>query len=149
VALRFGPEDEEGFYAASLALARRYEVVRGDGLGRVIEQILQHKWLYLDGDLTAWSRADVNTLLFDLYPAKSVLRPRDQDDVIRGFAGWLRFLAAEGLVADEVESERLAQLVELSSADFALATRDAVLVDAGKGISKKSGAYAAGKLNAS
>jgi hypothetical protein len=108
VALRFGPEDEEGFYAAADALARRYETVRGDGLGRVIEWILQLKWSYLDGDLAAWSRADVDTILFDLYPAKSVLSPGDFEDVIRGFAGWLRFLAAEGLVADEVESERLA-----------------------------------------
>lgn len=129
--LRFSPDDEEGFQAATAALVRRYDEQRNDGLTCFVEQVLDFKWRYLDGDLARWTQSDVDTVLLEIYPAKTVLRPADHADVIRGFAGLLRFLAIEGFCSDE-DGERLAHSVEQRAAEFELAMADADRFSAGK-----------------
>ena len=124
VPLWFGPDDEGGFYAASAALVQRYEGMHNDGLGWIVEQILEFKWMYLDGNLVTWTQADIDTILFEVYPAKSLINPADQGDVIRGFAGLLRFLATMPLGGNESELERVAGHVEQSAAEFELAMAD-------------------------
>lgn len=122
--LKFGPDDEAEFDAASRQLVARFEASPfGHGLGWAADQVLQFKWGYLDGDLGAWHEGDIAQILFELFPRKVTLDPQDRSGVIRGFAQFLRFLAAEGLV-DEARASRLVAVVERNDGAFADAMAD-------------------------
>jgi hypothetical protein len=127
----FGPVNEDAFLAASKKMVLRYEASQHDGLGWVVHQLLDFKWGYLDGDLVSWSYEDIEAVLFELYPAKATIQSKDYRDVIRGFAGFLRFLGAEGF-ADGPATEELARSVESEAADFEVAMADEDLYSPGK-----------------
>ncbi len=124
VRLRFGPEEEDEFEAASSDLVARFEATdAGAGLEWVADQVLSFKWAYLDGDLGSWTNDDVRAILLDLYPGKVSLGPHGDAEVITGFAAFLRFLADAGLL-EPSRAHRLARTVEASRADFAGAMAD-------------------------
>ena len=74
VGLRFGPDEEDEFEAASDDLVGRFESATEGQQGWAARDVMGYKWRYLDGDLTTWSVDDVETLLFEIYPAKVNLR---------------------------------------------------------------------------
>ena len=122
--LRFGPDDEDAFYVARDDLVSRFERTDdGHHLGWVAAQVLDFKWGYLDGDLSRWEIEDVEEILLGLYPAKVVLDPDDLDQVVTGFAGFLRFLGDEGILA-ESQAARLTKSVEQLGPRFRAATKD-------------------------
>ena len=132
VPLDHGSDDEdEAFEAVVSELAAGYEASTGSDLGWVVEQILEFKWGYLDGNLTTWSADEVRTVLFDLYPAKSSLQASSLTKVIEGFSGFLRYLGDAGL-ASPSSSRRLALLVEGSASEFEAAMADESRYSAGK-----------------
>ncbi|MEE8406335.1 MAG: hypothetical protein V3S32_04225, partial [Acidimicrobiia bacterium] len=122
--MRFGPDDEDAFYAARDDLVSRFERTDdGYDLGWVAAQVLDFKWGYLDGDLSRWEFEDVEEILLGLYPAKVVLDPDDLDQVVTGFAGFLRFLGDKGILA-ESQAARLTKSVEQLGPRFRAATKD-------------------------
>ena len=122
--LRYGPDDEDAFYAARDELASRFEQSpRGHDLGWVAAQVLDFKWGYLDGDLSRWRPEEVEEILLGLYPAKVMLDPDDLDQVVTGFAGFLQFLADEGIVP-EGDAARLAEAVKRLAPRFQAAALD-------------------------
>ena len=83
--LDHGSDDEdEAFETMVSELAAGYEASTGSDLGWVVEQILEFKWGYFDGNLTTWTADEVRTLLFDLYPAKSSLQASSLHEGDRG-----------------------------------------------------------------
>jgi hypothetical protein len=122
--LRFGPDDEDAFYAARDELVSRFELSpRGHDVGWVAAQVLDFKWGYLDGDLSQWDPEDVEEILLGLYPAKVMLDRDDLDQVVTGFAGFLRFLGDER-IAPEDHATRLAESVERMAPRFHAAALD-------------------------
>lgn len=110
--MRFGPDDEDAFYAARDELASRFELsARGHDVGWVAVQVLDFKWGYLDGDLSRWEPEEVEEILLGLYPAKVLLDSDDLDQVVTGFAGFLLFLGDAGILP-EGHAARLAESVE-------------------------------------
>ena len=66
-------DEDDAFETVVSELTAGYEAFTGSDLGWVVEQILEFRWSYFDGNLTTWTADEVRTLLFDLYPAKSTL----------------------------------------------------------------------------
>jgi len=109
--MRFGPDDGDAFDAARDELVSRFELSSGGhDAGWVAAQVLNFKWGYLDGDLSRWRLDEVEQILLGLYPAKAMLDPDDLDQVVTGFAGFLRFLGDDGIVAED-HAARLAESV--------------------------------------
>ena len=122
--LRFGPDDEDAFYAARDDLVSCFEQTSGGhGLGWVAEQVLDFKWGYLDGDLSRWVPADVEEILLGLYPAKVMLGPDDLDQVVTGFTCLLQFLGDEGILAGS-SAVRLGKSVKRLASRFHAAALD-------------------------
>ncbi len=96
--VRFGPDDEDAFYAARDELASRFELSpRGHDVGWVAVQVLDLKWGYLDGDLSRWEPEEVEEILLGLYPAKVMLDRDDLDqlpvsDIPRARRKWVRLI---------------------------------------------------------
>jgi hypothetical protein len=126
-----GPDDEDAFEAMVSELVAGYEAATGSDLGWVVEQILEFRWSYFDGNPTTWTADEVRRLLFDLYPARSSLPASSLPKVIEGFAGFLRYLGDVGLAAP-AGSRRLALLVEGSAPEFEAAMADESRFSAGK-----------------
>lgn len=121
--MRFGPDEEDAFYAARDHLVAGFEQSRGgDDLGWVAAQVLEFKWSYLDGDLARWRAEDVEEILLGLYPARVMLDPDGLDPVVAGFARFLEFLGEEGILPED-HAARLATSVRRLAAPF----RDAAL----------------------
>ena len=118
-----GPEQEDEFEAAHEDLVQRFETRTGSRLGWAARDVLEYKWQYFDANLTEWSVADIEALLFEILPAKVNLGPNDAGDLIAGFAAFLRFLSAEGLLS-EGTGERLARRVEDAQVEFEAAMND-------------------------
>ncbi len=95
----------------------------GGGFDRVAEQILDFKRGSLDGDLLNWSPADLDEVLFGLYPAKVLLDAEAIAEVPPGFASFLRFLAGRR-PEHSPPFEVLAEYVELSASRFISAMND-------------------------
>ena len=89
----FDPEDHDGFIAGRDRLVSDYVAADRDADAVVAEQVLDLKWQYLDGALIDWTAADVDDVLFDLYPAKVILEPSELGKVVPGFSRFLRFVA--------------------------------------------------------
>ncbi|MCZ7533868.1 MAG: hypothetical protein M5U23_10795 [Acidimicrobiia bacterium] len=120
----YRPDDEDAFFAARDELVSRFEGSRGGrDLGWVASQVMDFKWGYLDGDLSRWETADIEEILLGLYPAKVVLDPEDLDQVVTGFAGFLRFLGDDGIVTHS-HALRMAESVERLAAQFEAAAMD-------------------------
>jgi len=80
VRMRYGPDDEDAFFAARDELTTRFELSPGGHeLGWVAAQVLDFKWGYLDGDLSRWEPEEVEEILLGLFPAKVMLDPDDLD----------------------------------------------------------------------
>ena len=89
----FDPDDQNGFIAGRDRLVADYVAADGDADAVVAEQVLDLKWQYLDGALVEWTAADVEDVLFDLYPAKVIIEPTRLGQVVPEFSRFLRFLA--------------------------------------------------------
>lgn len=119
----FGPDDQAAYEAARDRLIEEFAGSGGGGFERVAEQVLDFKWGYLDGDLLNWSPADIDEMLFGLYPAKVLLDAEGIAEVPTGFAAFLRFLA--GRRPDHSPPfEVLAEYVERSASRFVSAMND-------------------------
>ncbi len=119
----FGPEDQVAFERARDRLIEEFAGSGGDTFERVAEQLLDLKWGYLDGDILHWSPADIDEILFGLYPAKVMLDGEGIAEVPPGFASFLRFMA--GRRPDHSPPfEVLAEYVELSASRFISAMND-------------------------
>lgn len=119
----FGPDDQEAFERARDRLIEDFAASGGDGFERVAEQVLDFKWGYLDGDLVNWSPADLDEVLFGLYPAKVMLDAEAIAEVPPGVASFLRFLASRR-PDHSPPFEVLAEYVELSASRFISAMND-------------------------
>lgn len=119
----FGPDDHEAFERARDRLIEDFVASGGGGFGGVAEQVLDFKWGYLDGDLLSWSPADLDEVLFGLYPAKVLLDAEAIAEVPPGFASFLRFLAGRR-PEHSPPFEVLAEHVELSASRFISAMND-------------------------
>jgi hypothetical protein len=119
----FGPDDQKAFEQARDRLIEDFSASGGEGFERVAEQVLDFKWGYLDGNLLHWSPADLDEVLFGLYPAKVLLDREMIADVPPGFASFLRFLAGRG-PEHSPPFEVLAEYVELSASRFISAMND-------------------------
>ncbi len=95
----------------------------GAGFERVAEQVFDFKWGYLDGDLRNWSMADVEEVLFGLYPAKVLLDAEGVAEVPAGFSALLRFLA-DDRPGREPSLDVLTELIEGSVSRFVAAMND-------------------------
>ena len=62
------------------------------------EELVHHKWGYLDGHLTRWTRADLDAVLLELFPAKVIVEDDDLDDIIPETTAFIGFLADTGLL---------------------------------------------------
>jgi len=121
---RYGPDDEDAFYAARDELVSRFESSPGGhDLGWVAAQVLDFKWGYLDGDLSRWEPEEVEEILLGLYPAKVMLDPDDLDQVVIGFARFLQFLGNDKIVP-ESHAVRLAESLERLAPRFHAAAMD-------------------------
>ncbi len=129
--LRFGPEQRDEFDAARDALVQRFEAATGSGLGWAARDVLFYKWQYFDDDLTAWSVDAVESLLFEIFPAKVELGSNDAGDFVAGFASFLRFLSSEHLLS-EGTGERLARRIEDARPEFEAAMTDVERFSPGK-----------------
>jgi hypothetical protein len=119
----FGPDDQAAYEAARDRLIEEFARSSGGGFERVAEQVLDFKWGYLDGDLLNWSPADIDEVLFGLYPAKVLLDAEGIAEVPAGFAAFLRFLAGRR-PEHSPPFEALAESVELSASRFVSAMND-------------------------
>ena len=119
----FGPDDHEAFERARDRLIEDFVAWGGEGFERVAEQVLVLKWGNLDGNLLNWSPADLDEVLFGLYPAKVLLDAEAIADVPPGFASFLRFLAGRR-PENSPPFEVLAEYVELSASRFISAMND-------------------------
>ncbi|CAN5402062.1 MAG: hypothetical protein ACR2JP_09830 [Acidimicrobiia bacterium] len=86
----------------------------GNDAGWVAAQVLDFKWGYLDGDLSKWRLDDIEAILLGLYPAKAMLDPEDVDQVVTGFAGFLRFLGDEAIVAADHAARLTESVIRLA-----------------------------------
>jgi len=62
------------------------------------EELVHYKWGYLDGHLTRWTRADLDSVLLELFPAKMIVDDNDLDQVIPEAAAFIDFLTDTGLL---------------------------------------------------
>jgi hypothetical protein len=84
VRTRFGPEDENAFYATRDELIDSYRsTTEQDTNGFVASTMLEYKWGYADGRIFHWTRPDLEDLLLGHFPGRSPLTRRT-------FSGWCR-----------------------------------------------------------
>jgi hypothetical protein len=96
------PTTEAAYEAARQHLRgefARWAEDHGSDLGPdSFEELIHYKWGYLDGHLTRWSRADLDAVLLELFPAKVIVDDDDLDDVVPETAAFIGFLADTGLL---------------------------------------------------
>lgn len=107
--LAFGPDDDDGFYAARNVLLPRFERwladVRLETANAATKMAgeaglaLDWKWSYSDGHLGRWRTQDIAEFLVDWCPRKLSMSPDDCLSIPGALAAWTAFLASEGLLA--------------------------------------------------
>ncbi len=118
-----GPDDRSSFDRDRDRLVNAFVKSEGARYAHVVEQVLDVKQDYLDGDPTRWSVDDVEGILFEIYPAKVMLDAAAIAEVAPGFAAFLRFVGRD-LPAHEPPLDALAQFVERSASRFVAAMND-------------------------
>ena len=104
VRLRFGPDDEQEFFAAREELLERFgawcdtEKTTGVDVDDA-HLLLDWKWGYADGDLGHWRRTDVDEFLLEHCPRKVSGPPDVLATIPASVAAFARFLGATGLLA--------------------------------------------------
>lgn len=102
------PETDEDFERASSYLKAHFAewaAANAPGLdGDLGESLIHQKRTYLDGDLTRWTRADLDQILLELHPAKVVMEPDEFDPTLAEAIAFLRFLADSKWLSDDGES---------------------------------------------
>ena len=107
--LEFGPDDDDGFYAARAVLLERFERwLTDDGVGLGIDAAelaggagtaLEWKWGYGDGDLGRWQTGDVAEFLLEWCPRKLSVSQADCLSIPTALVAFMAFLESEGLLA--------------------------------------------------
>jgi hypothetical protein len=99
------PEDEDDYDEANAALKERFGTWAADkGLEvdpETSESPLHYKWAYLDGHLTRWSRADLDEVYLEFYPAKVIVAVDELDEVLAEARTFFTFLADTGLLDED------------------------------------------------
>ncbi len=95
------PRSQAGYERARARLAAEIGAwLEASGRGDVDpgsgEELLHYKWGYLDGHLTRWRRADLDTILCELFPAKVIVEEEDLGEVIPEAKVFISFLAEAG-----------------------------------------------------
>jgi hypothetical protein len=103
VRTRYGPDDEDAFYAARKELIGAYEADTNPAGGDTFAAtaMLDWKWGYGDGRIVHWTGTDLEELLLDWFPSKVTL---DRDDVplVPGQIGdFLSYLDGRNLLAGD------------------------------------------------
>lgn len=115
---RWHPTDEDEYDAARAELKERFGAWAAQkGLGvdpEAPESPLHYKWGYLDGHLTRWTRADLDEVYLELYPAKVIVEADELDDVLEEARAFVSFLADTALLDEASDPPEL--LVEHLSA---------------------------------
>jgi hypothetical protein len=105
------PTSEAGYEAARQQLrakfARWAEHTRTDLGPDSFEELVHYKWGYLDGHLTRWTRADLDGVLLELFPAKMIADDDDLAQVIPETTAFIGFLTDTGLLDPGSEAPQL------------------------------------------
>ena len=105
------PTSEAGYETARRRLRAeftRWAELNGTDLGPdSFEELIHCKWGYLDGHLTRWTRADLDRVLLELFPAKMIVSDDDLTQVIPETAAFIGFLADTGLLDPASEDPQL------------------------------------------
>ena len=122
------PAGENEFAAARDRLVAEFADAGNDAWTSVVEQLLDFKWNYLDGQLQRWTSDDVAEVLFRLYPAKVLINDAAISEVVPAFAAFLRFLGVQHADGRRDRSQptfgELATVVEQSATRFVSAMHD-------------------------
>jgi hypothetical protein len=90
------PTTEAGYETARQwlrAAFARWAELHGTDLGPdSFEELVHYKWGYLDGHLTRWTRADLDAVVLELFPAKMIVDDEDLAQVIPETAAFIDFL---------------------------------------------------------
>jgi hypothetical protein len=90
------PTTEAGYQTARQwlrAAFARWTEPHGTDLGPdSFEELVHYKWGYLDGHLTRWTRADLDAVLLELFPAKMIVNDDDLNQVIPETDAFIDFL---------------------------------------------------------
>lgn len=107
--LEFGPDEDDGFYAARSVLVERFErwltddrAEDGISAGELAGDAglaLDWKWSYGDGDLARWQTSDVAEFLLEWCPRKLSVSQADCLSIPVALAALTEFLESEGLLA--------------------------------------------------
>ena len=96
------PTTERGYEAARRHLRAEFAAwseLNGTDLDPdSFDELVHHKWGHLDGHLTRWARADLDTVLLELFPAKVIVEDDDLDDIIPETTAFIGFLDDTGLL---------------------------------------------------
>lgn len=96
------PTSEAGYETARQQLRAqfaRWAELNGTDLGPdSFEELVHYKWGYLDGHLTRWTRADLDGVLLELFPAKMIVDDDDLAKVIPETTAYIAFLTDTGLL---------------------------------------------------
>lgn len=121
---RFGPDDEEAFYAARDALIDSFRsATEQDADGFVASAMLEYKWGYADGRIFHWSRPDLEDLLLGHFPRKVAIDEEDILRVVPEVGDFLRFLQRTNRLIGDPLPDLLDELNDLRP-DFATAMQD-------------------------
>lgn len=100
--LSWCPETDEDYEAAAAELTRRFAAwatEKGMTVDREgPEAPLHYKWRLIDGHLTRWTRADLNELYLELYPAKVIAEQDELGEILDEAKAFIAFLAETGLL---------------------------------------------------
>ncbi len=117
------PATDEGYEASRGYLKRRFATwgaEHGVKLGADPgEAPVHYKYHYVDGHLTRWSRADLDRVYLELYPAKVIAGPDELDAALDEAKAFVAFLGDAGLL-DEASDDPgvLADRIDAISSRF-------------------------------
>ncbi len=139
----FGPDDEDAFFATRDSLVAEYEAeierrpARYAGANPfVAARMLDFKWGYADGRITAWTTVDLEDFLLDFVPRKVVV---PEDEILRfvpAAKDFLAFLRQRRLLTGDPLATLVHHLDRLLE-DFAEAMLDANRFGLGKTIAAR------------
>lgn len=101
----------------------------------VAHQMLDYKWSHLDGHLGRWRAADLEEVLLELFPRKTLVDAEDLPHVVPAAAQFLRFLDDRRLLSPEGDPlPRLLGVLERLEAPFLERMRDPANFGMGKSL---------------